>query len=81
MEASLDEIRSLIHCRIGSSEMSLPHFRSRIYIHCRIGSSERQEIAEFAVKLIHCRIGSSETFPSTVIAVASDSLPDRQLRN
>ena len=50
----------LIHCRIGSLEMTDTALDILKRIHCRIGSLERLGDPELREPVIHCRIGSLE---------------------
>ena len=54
----------LVHCRKGSSEMSLFIITPVNSVHCRIGSSEKGHSIDqpWERRPVHCRIGSSEMF-------------------
>ena len=71
---------SLVHCRIGSSEM-LDGLSYRDHdVHCRIGSSENSGRSWPNTSSVHCRIGSSENGKSGLHHEHVGSLPHRQLR-
>ncbi|PAS96110.1 MAG: hypothetical protein BSR46_15960 [Candidatus Dactylopiibacterium carminicum] len=48
----------LLHCRIGSSEISALIERGHFCLHCRIGSSEIDHRASIGYAELHCRIGN-----------------------
>ena len=50
----------LVHCRIGSLEISRQIVAPQDQVHCRIGSLEMWARWLVRPKLVHCRIGSLE---------------------
>ena len=54
----------LVHCRIGSSEITRKTSFASAAVHCRIGSSEIGGARGGGCGAVHCRIGSSEMRPN-----------------
>ena len=74
-------ILEILHCRIGSLEISDPLNAPSVDLHCRIGSLETLKFLITTMPILHCRIGSLETNISSGNLSNGASLPNRQLRN
>ena len=55
---------SIVHCRIGSLEITIQALDAAGVVHCRIGSLENDVEVEVAEVVVHCRIGSLEIIDS-----------------
>ena len=50
----------LVHCRVGSLEMSINRHQYIGKVHCRVGSLENVQKSVINDNNVHCRVGSLE---------------------
>ena len=63
-----DHVR-LVHCRIGSLEVTNAVREASTQVHCRIGSLEVTHHEATRYALVHCRIGSLEGYGGLFIVL------------
>ena len=60
MRQHSQQLRPVVHCRVGSSENTVVGKTEPPPVHCRVGSSEKSENRFQMAIDVHCRVGSSE---------------------
>ena len=50
----------VVHCRIGSLEISAHTEQGEVEVHCHVGSLEIRSGANMIPNIVHCHVGSLE---------------------